>query len=79
MSDLGGQQPERAEPLVLPELFFDLDDLLVKPGVLDGDGGKVGEGAKDLDVLVRVPVGRVGIDIERADGPITGEHRHGKQ
>ena len=66
MSGLGGQQPQ-------------VHDALVKPRLLDGDGGQLRQRRKNVGLFVRETVGLAGIDAQGADRLAAIEQRHAKQ
>ncbi len=47
VGDLGGEQAEGRELLVLAQLLLDVHHALIEAGLLDGDGGQLGQGGED--------------------------------
>ena len=50
--------------------------LLNEPGVVDGHGGTVGQGLKEIDLIVCELVGREIPDVQRAVRILSNQNRH---
>ena len=79
VGDLGREQAEGGELLVLAEGVLALKNAGVEPRILEGDGGERRERGEEAFLVVVVAVGVVGEDAEDADGLVFPEHGNGEE
>ena len=77
--DLGGEQAERGQFFVLPQLLLHVHDALVKPRLFNRNGRQFRQRAQNADFLVGKIVRPAGINIQRADGLAGKQQRHAQQ
>ena len=77
--DLGGEQAERGQFFVPPQLLLHVHNPFVKPRLFNRNRGQFRQRAQDADFLVGKIVGLPGVDVQCADDPAGEKQRHAQQ